>query len=233
MLINGLGATVTGIVAVVIAVTKFMTGAWIVVIIIPILVVIFLRINRHYSDVSRQLNLSGATVPPPVRNLVLVLVGSVHRGMLEAVRYAQSLPGPNGAVRAIHIETESDRPRPSLMAGWDQFGLEIPLVVVQSPYRDLVGPLLGYMDKTLAEGEFDCITLVLPEVVVSHWWEQLLHNQTALWLQFVLRSKPDVVVVNYRYFLSETGVTVGHGTSGAPEEAAEPTHQGHEGPPTE
>jgi hypothetical protein len=122
--------------------------------------------------------------------------------MLEAVQYARSLPGSQGDVRAIHIETEADRPRPSLVAGWERFGLDIPLVVLQSPYRNLVEPLVGYMDAALTDGGFDCVTLVLPEFVVTRWWEQLLHNQTALWLQFVLRNKPGVIVANYRYYLS-------------------------------
>ncbi|MDI9586223.1 MAG: APC family permease [Acidobacteriota bacterium] len=206
MLINGLGAVVTAIVTLVIAITKFTTGAWIVVIVIPVLVLVFLRISRHYEDVSRHLSLKGVAEPPPLRNLVLVLVGSVHRGMLEAVRYAQSLSTSEGTVRAIHIETESDRPRPSLMAGWDKFGLNIPLVVLRSPYRQLVEPLSEYVDKALSEEGFDCVTLVLPEFVVTRWWEQFLHNQTALWFQFALRNKPHVVVANYRYFLAEADV---------------------------
>lgn len=201
--INAAGAIATGIVTLVIAVTKFMTGAWVVVLVIPILVLIFLRINRHYREVAQHLSLQGAEIPPPTRNLVLVLVGSVHRGMLRAVRYAQSLPGPDGAARAIHIETEADRPRPSLMVGWEKYGLNIPLVVLQAPYRNLMQPLVEYIDRALKEEKFDTVTLVLPEFVVTHWWEQFLHNQTALWLQFVLRGKPGVVVANYRYFLSE------------------------------
>ena len=204
-IINGLGSAVTGVVTIVIAVTKFTTGAWVVVLVIPILVLAFLRIKRHYNEVAEHLTLDGAALPPPMKNLVLVLVGSVHRGMLEAVRYARSLAGPEGTVRAIHIETESDRPRPSFMAGWDRFGLGIPLVTLQSPYRNLDEPLVQYTDRALQEEGFDCVTLVLPEFVVTRWWEHLLHNQTALRLQVVLHGRPGVIVANYRYFLSKKG----------------------------
>jgi len=199
--INGLGGVVTAIVVVVIAITKFRHGAWIVVVLIPCLVLIFLRIRKHYDEIEARLSLEGVGVPPPVQNLSLVLVGSVHRGMLQAVQYARSIATSDQHVRAVHIETESDRPRPALVTNWDRFGLGIPLVVLQTPYRSLLEPLTEYIDRVLQEDGFDSVTLVLPEFVVSHWWEQFLHNQTALQLQVALHNKPGLVVANFRYYL--------------------------------
>jgi len=205
--INGFGAAVTAVVTVVIAITKFTHGAWIVVVLIPALVWAFVRIHRHYLDFAARISLDDATRPGPVSNLVLVLVASVHRGMLEAVHYAKSLSTSDDDVRAIHIETERPAPRPSLMASWDTFGLGIPLVVLHSPYRSLLGPLVEYIDTVLAQKRFDVVTVVLPEVVTKHWWEQLLHNQTALQLQIALHGKPHVVFANYRYYIGEEGET--------------------------
>ena len=202
-IVNATGAVITGIVVIVVAVTKFMHGAWIVVVIIPCLVAIFLRIKRHYTEIATALNLRGADVPLPVHNLVVVLVGSVHRGMLEAVQYAKSLSHVPGDVRGVHLETESDRPRQSLVEAWDKFGLGIPLDVVKAPYRSLVEPLVEYMNDARKNRGYDSVTLVLPEFVVGHWWEHLLHNQTALMLQIVLHGKPHVVIANYRYYLLE------------------------------
>ena len=148
-----------------------------------------------------HLSLEGVEPPPPVRNLVVVLVGSVHRGMLKAVRYAASLAADEDAVRAVHIETESDRPRRSLTEAWDRFGLGIRLVVLKTDYRNLYEPLEDYIREVLADGVYDCVTLVLPEFVVHRWWEQILHNQTALRLHVAFHNTPGVVIANFRYYL--------------------------------
>jgi len=186
-----------------IAVTKFVSGAFIVVILIPAFVWVFLRIHRHYLDFAARISLEDAARPGPVNNLVLVLIASVHRGMLESVQYAKSLSSGGDDVRGVHVETESTTPRPSLTTGWDAYGLGIPLVILHSPYRSIREPLVDYIDQVLSEGEFDVVTIVLPEVVTSHWWEQLLHNQNALLLQIALRGKPRVVFANYRYYIRE------------------------------
>jgi len=199
--INGLGAVVTGVVVVVIAITKFVHGAWIVVILIPMFVGVFLSIRRHYDSVAQKLSLQGVEPPTDGNNLVLVLVGSVHRGVLGAIRYARSIAKTPEGVRAIHIETEANRPRPEFVTRWERYGLGLPLVVLKSPYRNLVEPLMSYIDEALEKEGFDSVTLVLPEFVVGKWYENLLHNQTALWLQVVLRNRPNVVIANYRYYL--------------------------------
>lgn len=199
--INGCGAVVTAVVALVIAATKFTHGAWIVLIVMPALIHMMLRIRRHYHAVDAHLSLEGIEPPPPVRNLVIVLVGSVHRGMLKAVRYAASLAADEDAVRAVHIETESDRPRRSLTEAWDRFGLGIRLVVLKTDYRNLYEPLEDYIREVLADGVYDCVTLVLPEFVVHRWWEQILHNQTALRLHVAFHNTPGVVIANFRYYL--------------------------------
>jgi amino acid transporter len=197
--INGVGAAVTGVVVVVIALTKFLHGAWIVCILIPLLVMCFLAIRRHYDEFAAQISLEGVVEAEPSRNLVLVLVGSMHRGMIDPIRYAKSLSAVSGDVRAVHIETESDRPRPSLMDAWERYGLGIPLVVLPSPYRSLAEPLMEYIQRVQCEEGYQTVTLILPEVVVHGWWQPLLHNQTALFLQLALRNVPGLVIASYRY----------------------------------
>ncbi len=200
--INAVGAVVTGVVTLVIAISKWSMGAWIVAVVIPAFVVVFLRIHKHYEVFGRRLSLEGDSQPPlPGRNLVIVLVASVHRGMLEAVHYAKSLSSPDGDVRAVHIETESDRPRPSLLSGWERYGLGISLVTLQSPYRSIAEPLLEYVEKAMRDEDFDTVTLVIPEVVTQGFLAQFLHNQTALFLQIAFRNKPGVVIANFRYYL--------------------------------
>jgi hypothetical protein len=205
--INALGAVATGVVLVVIAATKFVHGAWIVIVLLPLLVAVFLRIHRHYEEFAASLSLESVPPAEPMRNIVLVLVASVHRGMLEPVQYARSLSRGDGDVRAVHVETESDRPRPSFMAAWDKYGLGIPLVVIQSPYRNLVDPLRDYIRQCLDDEKCNTVTLVIPEVIVSRWWEGLLHNQSALMLQLALRGEPHVVLASYRYHTSSDDAT--------------------------
>lgn len=197
--INGVGAVITGIVVVVIAITKFVHGAWIVCILIPLLVMCFLAIRRHYDEFAAQISLEGAVDAQASRNLVLVLVGSMHRGMIGPIRYAKSLAANVDDVRAVHIETESDRPRSSLTEAWDRYGLGIPLVVLPSPYRSLAEPLVEYIQRVQQKEGYHTVTLILPEVAVQGWWQPLLHNQTALFLQLALRRVPGLVVASYRY----------------------------------
>ncbi|HXJ80926.1 MAG TPA: APC family permease, partial [Candidatus Methylomirabilis sp.] len=140
--LNGLGAATTGLVLLVIAVTKFLDGAWIVVLLIPILVTGFLGIHRHYADVARQLSLEGYAEPPPIEHTVLVLVGDLHKGVMAALRYAQAL---SPSARAVYVELDPDRTR-RLEEKWGKWGLGVPLAVLTSPYRSLLTPFLEYVN---------------------------------------------------------------------------------------
>jgi hypothetical protein len=181
------------------AVTKFSEGAWIVVLVIPVLVGVFLVMHRHYDEVARELSLEGLAGPPRFEHTVLVLVGDVHRGVVRAVQYARTL-APAGAVRAVYVETD-----PILTARleerWARWGLGVPLVVLTSPYRSLLQPLLDFIDHIQARGDDQMVTVVLPEFLPRRWWQHALHNQTALLVKGALLYRKNTVVADVPYLL--------------------------------
>ena len=196
--ISGLGAAVTGIVLLTIAVTKFMDGAWIVVLLVPVLIGAFLAVRRHYDEVAGQLSLEGFAPPPPMTNTVLVLVGDLHRGVVKAVQYAQSL---SPSAKAVYVETDPERTH-RLEERWGKWGLGIPLIVLTSPYRSVLGPLLEYIEHLQGKGgENHTVTIVIPEFIPARWWQQLLHNQTALLIKGALLFHKNVVVTDVPYHL--------------------------------
>jgi amino acid transporter len=197
--INGVGATATGVVTLVIAATKFSHGAWIVVLVIPILVTAFVMMSRHYEDVADSLSLQGLEPPPELQHTVLVLVGDVHRGVVRAVQYARTL-APTATVRGVYVETDPARTA-RLEEKWAQWGLGVPLVVLGSPYRSLLRPLLDYVDKIHARGDDQMVTVVLPEFLPGRWWQHVLHNQTALLVKGALLYRPNTVVADVPYLL--------------------------------
>ena len=197
--INGVGATATGVVTLVIAATKFSHGAWIVVLVIPILVSAFIMMSRHYEEVARALSLQGLEPLPEFQHTVLVLVGDVHRGVVRAVQYARTL-APTATVRGVYVETDPARTA-RLEEKWTQWGLGVPLVVLGSPYRSLLRPLLDYVDKIHARGDDQMVTVVLPEFLPGRWWQHALHNQTALLVKGALLFRPNTVVADVPYLL--------------------------------
>jgi amino acid transporter len=195
--VNGVGALVTGAVTVVIAVTKFTHGAWIVVLLIPLLVLGFRAIYRHYDTVAHELSLVHLVEEPPVNNTVLVLVGDLHMGVVKALRYAQSLsPSP----KAVYVELD-----PSVTARleerWSKGGCGVPLVVLASPYRSMLRPLLDYIGRIRERDANSVVTIVIPEFVPRRWWQHLLHNQTALLVKGALLFRRGVVVVDVPFHL--------------------------------
>ena len=193
---NGVGALVTGIVMLTLAVTKFTEGAWIVVVLIPTLVIGFLVVHRHYAEVAGQLSLEGMAPPLPMTNTVLVVVGDLHRGVVKAIQYAQTLsPSP----KAVYVETDPDRTR-RLEEKWGTWGLGVPLIVLTSPYRSLLGPLLEYIDH-LQENENHVVTIVIPEFIPARWWQLGLHNQTALLIKGAMLFRKNVIVTDVPYLL--------------------------------
>jgi amino acid transporter len=199
LLVNGVGALATGLVAIVIAATKFTHGAWIVIIVIPILVAGFVAMRRHYDDVAHQLSLESWEGPPPMQHVVLVLVGDVHRGVVRAVQYARTL-APEASVRAVYVETDPARTG-RLEDKWGQWGQGVPLVVLTSPYRSLIRPFLDYVDTLQSRGPEYMITVVLPEFIPGRWWQHILHNQTALLLKGALLFRRNTVVADVPYLL--------------------------------
>ncbi|HEU5090329.1 MAG TPA: amino acid permease, partial [Roseiflexaceae bacterium] len=198
-LINGLGATVTGLVMFVIAGTKFLEGAWAVVALIPIMVMILLKIHSHYADVANQLSLASAPRPQAVRrHTAVVLISGVHRGVIPAIQYGLSLAPDN--VTAVYVDLDPVATE-KIKAKWNQWGSGVPLVVLPSPYRSLVQPLLKYIDETDAMYDDDILTIVIPEFVPSKWWQYALHNQTALQLKAALFFNRSTCVLSVPYHL--------------------------------
>src|SRR5580704_2293364 len=195
--INGVGALVTGAVTLVIAATKFTHGAWIVVLLIPILVVAFQAIHRHYEAVADELSLDHLIAEPPVNNTVLVLVGDLHMGVVKALRYAQSLsPSP----KAVYVELDPSGTA-RLEERWSKGGCGVPLVVLASPYRSMLRPLLDYIGRIRERDAHSVVTIVIPEFMPRRWWQHLLHNQTALLVKGALLFRRGVVVVDVPFHL--------------------------------
>jgi hypothetical protein len=196
-IINGVGSFCTGVVLLVIASTKFVMGAWVVVILIPLIVLMFLRIHAHYMELRKRLSLDNCPMPQPFHHTVCVLVPAVHRGVIPAIQYARSM---GGDVRGVYVEVNPEQTG-RLHEKWARWAPDIPLVVLESPYRALVEPVLRYLDEVEAERSDDVVTVIIPEFVASKWWEKLLHNHSGLMLKFALLAKRGVVVTNVRYHL--------------------------------
>lgn len=197
--VNGVGALTTAAVTAVITVTKFTEGAWLVVVLIPLLVFWFWRIRSHYDQVTRHLAVEGWMRPPLQAHRVVVPISGVHRATLRALDYARQL---GSEVTAVYVDYEGDHER--ILAGWATWGDGVPLAVLTSPYRSLLGPLLEYLDGLRAQlGPDGFVTVVLPEFVPRRWWHHFLHNQSALLLKGALFFRPNVIVVDVPYHLPE------------------------------
>jgi hypothetical protein len=183
---------------IVIAGTKFTHGAWIVVLLIPILVMGFLMVHRHYAEVAGQLSLEDYGGAPPIQHTLLVLVGDLHRGVIQALQYARTL---SPSAKAVYVELDPDKTR-RLEEKWGKWGCGLPLVVLTSPYRSLLTPFLEYLDHQLAMGENHVVTIIIPEFIPARWWQHLLHNQTALLIKGALLFRKNVVVTDVPYHLS-------------------------------
>ncbi|MEN9300619.1 MAG: hypothetical protein RLZZ254_400 [Actinomycetota bacterium] len=192
VIISGIGATTTAFVAGIVVVVKFTDGAWIPAVVIPVLVLIFTSINKHYVRVRSYLQASDEYVAPFHTHFVIVLVGSVNRGVLQAIQYAESLR-PDRLIAMSVVHSEEDRQR--LADEWARFGLDVELETVYSEYRDLAEPILNRINELEGESADDLITVVIPEFVTS-LSTQWLHNQSALQLKARLLYRPNTVVTS-------------------------------------
>lgn len=199
-LVNFVGGVLTSIVTVIFVVTKFSHGAWMVILFIPILIIMFLRVKRHYISVGRQLSLVGADpveFAGNIKHTVLLPISGVHKGVLEALKYAQSIATD---VRAVYVEIDQITTE-RLQEEWQKWGRGVPLVVLKSPYRSIMAPFLKYVDEVEEQQHDDVVTIIIPEFVTAKWWQQLLHNQTALLIRAALLFKRGKVVTSVRYHL--------------------------------
>ena len=198
-IMNGIGSVATLIVLVIVATTKFTSGAWVPLVLIPLIILLFKAIRRHYLRVDRALkaNLT-SEMTRPRRNTVVVLVGNVNGGVLQALSYAKSL-NPNYLV-AVRL-VDSDEEAAEVNKVWLDAGFDIPLETVYSPYRELRRPLLEFLDRLDEKYENDNVTVIIPEFVVSHWWENILHNQSALRIKRWLLLRPGTMVTSVPYHI--------------------------------
>ncbi|WP_243318012.1 APC family permease [Geothrix paludis] len=197
--INGLGAITAFVVLLDIAVTKFIHGAWIVILLVPALVVVHFNIRRHYVGVKGKLAASRTDATLPTKHHALVLVNSIHRGVVQSLLYGRHVAGDR--VEALTVDLGSDGVRESramekLRADWTIYGMGVPLRCIPSPYRKVVEPILAEVDRIrLAEPEL-VLTVILPEFIAPKWWQQFLHNQSALRIKAALLVKPGVIVTS-------------------------------------
>jgi amino acid transporter len=198
IVINGVGAIATFTVLLVLIVTKFLHGAWIVVLIVPVMVMMFQAIFRHYQEVAKQLTMKGHEHVRPIKHEVIVPISGIHRGVIRALEYAKSIAP--GHVTAVYVDLNDDSTK-QLRKEWIGVGDHIELVVLASPYRSLTRPLLRYLDRIEREHKDDMVTVVLPEFVPARWWQHLLHNQSSLTLKAALLFREGVIVTNVPYHL--------------------------------
>lgn len=190
------GAIVTGVVLVVVAITKTSEGAWVILLLIPVHVFAFRQSKRHYAEVAAQLRLDSGVAEPGLRNVVVVPVSGVHRAVVQALDYARTL-SPD--VRAVFVQLDPARPAP--VQEWDRWSGGVPLVVLESPYRSLMEPLLEYLEQLHQSHPDAYVTVVLPEFVPARWWHHLFHNQSALLIKGALLFEPRTIVTSVPFHL--------------------------------
>jgi amino acid transporter len=199
--ISTFGAIVTGVVAAVIAITKFVTGAWIVTLLIPGIVYILYKIHGHYITLGNQLRLTDddARHHEPVRSTSIVLTSSIHKGVLPALEYARTL---SHDCRALFIETDPVETA-IIKERWEEFGMGVPLVIMEAEFRTLIGPIMEYLEEVKKERPNYIVTVVMPEFVAAKWWHRFLHNRSSLMLKMMLMFRRDIVFTNVRFFLEK------------------------------
>lgn len=196
--INGLGAFATGVATLIIAGTKFIHGAWIVVGLIPLLITWFRAVHAHYVAAEEQVALERDHRPPkPKRNIVLIPISGVNRAVLRALDYARSY---SSDIRAVLVDVDKEETALTEIK-WAQWGCGVPLVVLPSPYRSVLGSLLDYIEDLLQKEPNGWVTVVLPEILPAKWWQNILHGQRALMLKAALLFKERVVLTDVPFHL--------------------------------
>ncbi|MBW3556986.1 MAG: APC family permease [Actinobacteria bacterium] len=223
MVLNSVGATSTFVVLLIVSITKFTVGAWLPIVVVPTIIAIFLAIHRHYQSLEQVLAISPADVrPTAANNTVVVLVGRVHRGVVNAIQYARSLR-PNH-ITALYVAYD-DEERERMEQQWADFGFDVPLEVINSPYRELPPAVEAYLDELDERWNDDIITVIIPEFVAGKYSPtQLLHNQSALALKVALLFRRDTIVTSVPYHVGSEPLL----GNGAPEKLRRSRSQGQE-----
>ncbi|GER91574.1 amino acid permease [Dictyobacter vulcani] len=197
-IINGTGALTTALVAIIIASTKFISGAWIVVVLIPLLVLMFMGIHAHYKRVEQERTTNIPARPTDIKHLFIVPIAGMDRVSVQSLSYARSI---SDNVIAVHVAIDGDDEK-RVRAAWKQWRPNIgadektELIIIESPYRSLTRPLLAYIDTVHELYSEYTLTVLLPEFIVGHLWEHILHNQTALSIKAALLFRPGIIVTS-------------------------------------
>nr|MBA2390490.1 APC family permease [Geodermatophilaceae bacterium] len=199
--INAAGATFTSLVLIIVTVTKFTRGAYIVVIAMPVIFLVMRTINRHYARVSEQLRPDADVRMLPSRVHTVVLVSKVHKPTLRALAFARATRPDSLTALTVNVDEEETR---ALQAEWGRNDIPVPLTVIESPYREITRPILDFVRGIRRDSPRDLVMVFVPEYVVGHWWENLLHNQSALRLKGRLLFLPGVMVTNVPYQLQSS-----------------------------
>ena len=185
--------------------TKFLLGAWLVVVAIPLVVCLFLAIHRHYEYVAERLSIQGlpprSYVPRPKPTVVthpaVVVIGQLNRGTVEALDYARTIADE---IVAVHVDLNSTD-REKLQEKWRNLESDIPLEIIDSPYRSVIEPIVDFVTQFEDRHQDVFTTVIIPAFVTRNWWDSLLHNQTTLFLKTALRAKRSRVITTVRYYL--------------------------------
>jgi amino acid transporter len=195
--LNGVGAVATGLVSLIQIVTKFTSGGWIVVAIIPLIILLLRKIHAHYATFAEEIRFLGQSPITPLHHTVIVPVSGITKATAGALVYATTI---SDEVLAVYVEVDpTDTAR--MKAEWDAWDIGVPLEVVPSPYRSILRPLVEYVDNLRMVMPGELVTIVVPEVVPKRWWEHLLHNKTALYIRTAFLFRPNVVVTAVPYLL--------------------------------
>ena len=194
---NGAGALATGLVSIVQVFTKFTHGAWIVVLIIPLIILMLRGIHQHYAHFSEEIKFDGVAPIVPLHHTVIVPCAGITKAVAGALVYATTI---SDDVRAVAVEVETNATE-QLKKDWEAWDVGIDLVVLPSPYRSVLRPLVDYVDSLRKEELGELVTVVVPEIVPQLWWQHLLHNKTALYIRTAFLFKSNVVVTSVPFHL--------------------------------
>ncbi|MEU4480041.1 APC family permease [Micromonospora sp. NPDC023966] len=199
--INAFGMVLTGVVLVIVLVTKFLLGAWIAIAAMAVIYLLMLAIRRHYDRIAAELEPTEQRAVLPARNHAIVLVSKLHQPTLRAIAYARATRPDTLTAVTVNVDDKDTR---DLQAEWERRELPVPLTVIDSPYREITRPILNFVASTRRESPRDVVTVFIPEYVVGRWWENLLHNQSALRLKGRLLFEPGVMVTSVPWQLAST-----------------------------
>ena len=199
--INTFGMAMTAVVLVIVLATKFLLGAWIAIVAMAVMYVVMLGIRRHYDRIAEELEPTEQRGVLPARNHAIVLVSKLHKPTLRAVAYARATRPDTLTAVTVNVDEQDTR---ELQADWERRELPVPLTVIDSPYREITRPILNFVASVRRESPRDVVTVFIPEYVVGRWWENLLHNQSALRLKGRLLFEPGVMVTSVPWQLAST-----------------------------